>query len=124
MEIVCPRCGKPGRLVKHTVRSKGREYTYIAVKHVEGGRVRRCLLRREEAEEEGGGAGERAELGYEDVLEALSALYARARRRAGEGDPSELEELVVFIERKLTPLLARMYDEARSLLSRDKHLSE
>lgn len=52
----------------------------------------------------------------EEVLEALSALYSRARERATRGDYSALEEFVVFVERKLSPLLSRFYEEAKTLL--------
>jgi hypothetical protein len=54
--------------------------------------------------------------GYEDALEALSALYQRARERAARGDPSGLAEFIVFVERKLSPLLSRWYEEAKALL--------
>jgi hypothetical protein len=54
--------------------------------------------------------------GYEDALEALSALYRRARGRAASGDLSGLEEFVVWVERRLSPLLSRWYEEARALL--------
>jgi hypothetical protein len=53
---------------------------------------------------------------YEDVLEALSTLYHQARERAASGDPSGLEEFIVFVERRLSPLLTRWYEEARLLL--------
>jgi hypothetical protein len=56
--------------------------------------------------------------GYEDALEALSALYQRARGRAASGDFSGLEEFVVWVERRLSPLLSRWYEEARALLGR------
>lgn len=113
-EVVCPRCGRPGRLARHRVRSKGRTYVYTVVKHVEQGRVRRCILGRAE---EGGAASARSEsLSYEDVLEALAELYRRARERAASGDLSGLEEFIVFVERRLSPLLTRWYEEARLLL--------
>jgi hypothetical protein len=54
--------------------------------------------------------------GYEDVLEALSALYRRARERAAGGDFSELEKFVAFVERKLSPAIARWHEEAKALL--------
>jgi hypothetical protein len=54
---------------------------------------------------------------YEDALEALSALYHQARERAAQGDLSGLEEFIVWVERKLSPLLSRWYEEARALLS-------
>jgi hypothetical protein len=113
-EVVCPRCGRPGRLARHRVRSKGRTYVYAVVKHVEQGRVRRCILGRAE---EGGAASARSEsLSYEDVLEALAELYQRARERAASGDLSGLEEFVAWVERRLSPLLTRWYEEARLLL--------
>ena len=61
--------------------------------------------------ERGGSAADQGE-----VLEALSALYARARERAARGDLSALEEFVVFVERKLSPLVTRFYEEAKALL--------
>jgi hypothetical protein len=118
-EVRCPKCGKVGRLTKHKVRAKGRAYVYTVVKHVENGRVRRCILGRFE---EGRGAEEgrapaRADLGsYEDALEALSALYQRARERAAQGDLSELERFVVWVERRLSPFIAKCYEEAKALL--------
>jgi hypothetical protein len=54
--------------------------------------------------------------GYEDALEALSALYRRARELAASGDFSELEEFVVWVERRLSPLIAKCYEEAKVLL--------
>jgi hypothetical protein len=53
---------------------------------------------------------------YEDVLEALAELYKRARERASQGDPTGLEEFVAWVERRLSPLLTRWYEEARLLL--------
>jgi hypothetical protein len=57
---------------------------------------------------------------YDDMLESLSALYFRAKEQAARGDPSKLEEFVVWVERKLSPLLSRYYEEARALLAREK----
>jgi hypothetical protein len=113
-EVKCPKCGKPGRVARHKVRSKGRTYVYTAVKHAEGGKVRRCILGR--VEEGRGGAPAQPPGSYEDALEVLSALYHRARERAAGGDPSGLEEFVVWVERRLSPAVARWYEEARALL--------
>jgi hypothetical protein len=112
--VKCPKCGKTGRLVKHKVRAKGRAYVYTAVKHVENGKVRRCILERVEESR----SPAPADLGYnyEDALEALSALYHRARERAAGGDLSGLEEFVVWVERRLSPLIAKCYEEAKVLL--------
>jgi hypothetical protein len=135
--VVCPRCGKPGSLERYT--SAGR--TYLRVRHSEGGGRRRfCYLgpekpvygRRFEAPKltapspnlvEGGGS-EPPNLsqqptnlaGYEDALEALSQLYHQARERAVGGDLSGLEEFVIWVERKLSPLIAKWYEEAKALL--------
>jgi hypothetical protein len=59
---------------------------------------------------------ERGEGGYEDALEILSSRYHQARERAARGDPTGLAEFVGFVERKLSPLLSRWYEEARALL--------
>jgi hypothetical protein len=135
--VVCPKCGKLGSLERYT--SAGR--TYRRVRHSVGGGRRFCYLgpekpvyvRRFEAPKlvapspnlvEGGGS-EPPNLSqqpppnlvsYEDALEALSALYHQARERAARGDPTGLEEFVVFVERKLSPLLSRWYEEAKALL--------
>jgi hypothetical protein len=117
--VKCPKCGRMGRLARHVVRAKGRTYVYTAVKHVENGRVKRCILGRFE---EGRGAEEgrapaRADLGsYEDALEILSSRYQRARELAASGDFSELEKFVAFVERKLSPAIARWHEEAKALL--------
>jgi len=55
----------------------------------------------------------------EDVLEALAELYKRARERAASGDPSELEEFVAWVERRLSPAVTRWYEEARLLRGND-----
>jgi hypothetical protein len=44
--VVCPGCGKHGILAIDTFRAKGRVYTYLVVRHYEGGRVRRCVIKR------------------------------------------------------------------------------
>jgi len=59
---------------------------------------------------------EREEGGYEDALEILSSRYHQARERAARGDPTGLEEFIVFVERKLSPLIAKCYEEAKALL--------
>jgi hypothetical protein len=135
--VICPKCGKLGSLERYT--SAGR--TYLRVRHSEGGGKRRfCYLgpekpvygRRFEAKlvapspnlVEGGGS-EPPNLSqqpppnlvsYEDALEALSQLYHQARERAAQGDISGLEEFVVWVERKLSPLIAKWYEEAKTLL--------
>ena len=116
--VKCPKCGKPGRLAVHRVRSKGRVYAYTVVKHVENGKVRRCILERILERAEGERSPAPADLGYsyEDALETIHALFARARERAAQGDLSELEEFVVWLERKLSPAVTRWYEEAKALL--------
>jgi hypothetical protein len=135
--VVCPKCGKPGSLERYT--SAGR--TYLRVRHSEGGRRRFCYLgaekpvygRRLEAPKlaelppnlvEGGGS-EPPNLsqqpppnsaGYEDALEIIHTRFARARERAAQGDLSELAEFVVWVERRLSPLIAKCYEEAKVLL--------
>jgi len=134
--VICPRCGKLGSLERYT--SAGR--TYLRVRHSEGGGRRFCYLgpekpvygRRLGAPKlaapspnlvEGGGS-EPPNLSqqppnlasYEDALEALSQLYHQARERAAGGDLSGLEEFIVFVERRLSPLLSRWYEEAKALL--------
>jgi adenine-specific DNA methylase len=110
VRVRCPRCGREGKLVKHTVHAKGRVYVYTAVKHVENGRVRRCIVGRERADS----AAEAPS--YDDVLEALSYLYSLARARAQGGDREELERFLVWVEHRLNPLIARMYEEASAIL--------
>ena len=108
MRVKCPKCGKEGVLVRHTVKSKGHTYVYTAVKHVKHGRIKRCIL----------GRGEPAhpEVGYDDVLEALNSLYQHAREKARSGDREELERLLAWIERRLNPLIARIYEETSVIL--------
>jgi len=45
-EVVCPRCGKPGRAGVDRFRAKGHVYEYRVIRHYEGGRVRRCVISR------------------------------------------------------------------------------
>ena len=119
--VKCPKCGKVGRLARHVVRAKERTYVYTVVKHAENGKVRRCILERVLERAGGERSPEPADLdySYEDALETIHALYVRARERATQGDLSELEEFVVFVERKLSPAIARWYEEARALLGRE-----
>jgi hypothetical protein len=46
--VVCPKpgCGKPGVLAIDTFRAKGRVYTYLVVRHYEGDKVKRCVIKR------------------------------------------------------------------------------
>ena len=117
--VKCPKCGKPGRLAVHRVRSKGRVYAYTVVKHVENGRVRRCILGRFEEERgaEEGRASARADLGYsyDDAMEIIHTLYASARERALQGDASELAKFLNEIN-KMALKIAQMVEEARALL--------
>ena len=43
-EVVCPKCGQPGRVGVDKFRAKGRVYEYWTVRHYENGRVRRCVV--------------------------------------------------------------------------------
>jgi regulator of replication initiation timing len=47
--VTCEKCGKQGKLVYHTVRVAGKEYTYLAVQHdtVYAGKksTKKCILR-------------------------------------------------------------------------------
>jgi len=45
-EIVCPRCGKAGRVGVDKFTAKGRVYEYWTVRHYEEGKVRRCVIGR------------------------------------------------------------------------------
>jgi len=45
-EVVCPRCGKPGRAGVDKFRAKGKEYVYNVVRHYEANGVRRCVISR------------------------------------------------------------------------------
>ena len=42
--VKCPRCGGEGIVAIDTFTSKGRRYTYLVVRHREGGRLRRCVI--------------------------------------------------------------------------------
>jgi len=44
--VECPKCGKTGRVGLEYSRAKGNRYVYLAVRHFEGGKARRCLIRR------------------------------------------------------------------------------
>jgi hypothetical protein len=107
VRVKCPKCGMEGVLVRHTVKSKGHTYVYTAVKHVDHGRVRRCIIARGQ---------ETAPLGYDDVLEVLNSLYSLAKASALGGDREELESFLAWIERRLNPLIARIYEEASVIL--------
>jgi len=42
----CPKCHRLGRVALEFSRAKGKRYVYLAVRHFEHGKARRCLLRR------------------------------------------------------------------------------
>ncbi len=44
-EVICPRCGRLGVVVKHTVTVKGRRYEYLIIRHYRD-RDRKCLIKR------------------------------------------------------------------------------
>lgn len=107
MRVKCPKCGKEGVLVRHTVKSKGHTYVYTAVKHVDHGRIKRCIISRGQ---------ETATMSQDDILEMLNSFYQHAREKARSGDREELERLLAWIERRLNPLIARIYEEASAIL--------
>jgi len=45
-----------------------------------------------------------------------SARYQHAREKARSGDREELERLLAWIERRLNPLIARIYEETSVIL--------
>lgn len=107
MRVKCPKCGKEGVLVRHTVKSKGHTYVYTAVKHVDHGRIKRCIISRGQ---------ETATMSQDDILEMLNSLYQHARNKARSGEREELERLLAWIDRRLNPLIARIYEEASAIL--------
>jgi hypothetical protein len=107
VRVKCPKCGKEGVLVRHTVKSKGHTYVYTAVKHVDHGRIKRCIISRGQ---------ETATMSQDDILEMLNSLYQHAREKARVGEREELERLLAWIERRLNPLIARIYEEASAIL--------
>jgi hypothetical protein len=107
VRVKCPKCGKEGVLVRHTVKSKGHTYVYTAVKHVDHGRIKRCIISRGQ---------ETATMSQDDILEMLNSFYQHAREKARSGDREELERLLAWIERRLNPLIARIYEEASAIL--------
>ena len=107
MRVKCPKCGKEGVLVRHTVKSKGHTYVYTAVKHVDHGRIKRCIISRGQ---------ETVTMSQDDILEMLNSFYQHAREKARSGDREELERLLAWIERRLNPLIARIYEEASAIL--------
>jgi len=44
--VECPKCHKTGRVGLEYSRAKGNRYVYLAVRHFEKGKARRCLIRR------------------------------------------------------------------------------
>ena len=136
VRVVCPRCGRPGSLERYT--SAGR--AYLRVRH---SRRELCYLGPERPVYRRAAPPNLVELAqpgtaqqppnlpqqlppslasYEDVLEALAELYKRARERASQGDPTGLEEFAAWVERRLSPLLSRWYEEARALLGKGNDL--
>jgi len=107
VRVKCPKCGKEGVLVRHTVKSKGHTYVYTAVKHVDHGRIKRCIISRGQ---------ETVTMSQDDILEMLNSFYQHAREKARSGDREELERLLAWIERRLNPLIARIYEEASAIL--------
>jgi hypothetical protein len=107
VRVKCPKCGREGVLVRHTVKSKGHTYVYTAVKHVDHGRIKRCIISRGQ---------ETATMSQDDILEMLNSFYQHAREKTRSGDREELERLLAWIERRLNPLIARIYEEASAIL--------
>jgi len=49
--VTCPKCGSPGVVAVDTFSAKGRKYQYLVVRHRENGKVRRCIIRRLDAQQ-------------------------------------------------------------------------
>ena len=104
------KCGKPYSYVKRRRRG-GRTYLY-AVHYLgyekRGGRVvkrvRECYLGPERVVE------------YEEALELINGLYARARAALERGGTEPLHEFLFWLERRLSPLISRLHREARRAL--------
>jgi hypothetical protein len=54
--VKCPKCNKVGVAAVDRFTAKGREYYYVVVRHFEGDKVRRCVIRRYEPPREQAGA--------------------------------------------------------------------
>jgi len=44
--VVCPICGKEGILGVDKFKAKGKTYYYLVVRHYEGDKTRRCIIKR------------------------------------------------------------------------------
>jgi hypothetical protein len=75
-EVVCPKCGKPGKVGRDRFTWRGRVYYYWTVRHYENGRVRRCTIQRAE--------GEAAQA---QVAKPARAKRERAKRAARQARP-------------------------------------
>lgn len=86
----CPKCSKVGVAAVDRFTAKGREYYYVVVRHFEGDKVRRCVIRRYEppreqaapasgaAVEEGRGVREVAAVGAQPQAPSPQPVEARA----------------------------------------------
>jgi seryl-tRNA synthetase len=95
--VVCPKpgCGKPGILALDTFRAKGRVYTYLVVRHYEGDKVRRCVIKR--------------------ITEP--AKHAKPEEAAKPAKPEEAEEAEVAQLRQRVAELERENERLRSQLA-------
>ncbi|MCI4408474.1 MAG: hypothetical protein JHC26_05235 [Thermofilum sp.] len=44
--VMCPKCGKQGIIGIDKIRTRGKLYIYLVVRHYEKGRVQRCFIKR------------------------------------------------------------------------------
>jgi hypothetical protein len=45
-KVACPVCGKAGVVSIDRFKAKGKTYSYIVVRHYEGVRTKRCVIKR------------------------------------------------------------------------------
>jgi hypothetical protein len=68
--VECPKCNKVGVAAVDRFTAKGREYYYVVVRHFEGDKVRRCVIRRYEPPREQAGAAVEERRGVREVAAA------------------------------------------------------
>ena len=112
IEIVCPRCGKPGRAGVDRFKAKGKEYVYNVVRHYEANGVRRCVVERvggpapaPAAAPEAAGPRPEAEVPGEVAVVRASAVGTSLQVPA-PGTEVEIPEPPVFTDE--TPLPAEL----------------
>jgi transcription elongation factor Elf1 len=44
--VTCPKCGKQGIIGVDKIRTRGKLYIYLVVRHYVRGRVQRCFIKR------------------------------------------------------------------------------